>query len=97
MVVSNKPKEDISVIARKIRHGEELPDYIKEQVKGYKAEPKKQEEPKKEKTEEEKDLDRRETELFPKAEAEKAEENGEEEDEDEDIYEKMLKRMKIPN
>lgn len=98
MVVSNKPKEDNSAIAKKIRHGEELPAYIEEQVKPYRPEPqKKPEEPKKEKSAEEKELERREKELFPQP--EKAEEPSErdEEEGEEDVYEKMLKRLRIPN
>ncbi|UCG94942.1 MAG: HIT family protein [archaeon] len=108
MIVSNKPKEDNPSIARKISEGEDIPDYIKRQIKGYQEEEKKEvkktEEPEEEKeSEEEKELEEREKELFPEQKEEvntrkfekKIEEK--EEKEEEDIYEKMLKRMRIPN
>ena len=111
MIVSNKPKEDNASISKKIREGEELPDYIKRQIKGYEEEKpeEKKEESKKEKPEEieeretERELEKREEELFHPTKAGFKEKNLrkkvdiEEEEEKEDVYEKMLKRMRIPN
>ena len=105
MVVSNKPKEDNVTIASRIRVGEELPGYIKRQVKDYHHEEKKEEikqEPEKQ-NEEEKELEEREAELFPPRKNEvnsrefKKKIEEKEEEEEEDIYNKMLKRMRIPN
>lgn len=106
MVVSNKPKEDNATIASRIKAGEELPDYIKRQIKDYHQEEKKEEakESEKEKrSEEEKELEEREAELFPPRKNEvnsrefKKKIEEKEEEEEEDIYDKMLKRMRIPN
>lgn len=111
MVVNNKPKEDNAAIAKKIKEGQELPDYIKRQVKGYegpkpkKKEPEKTEKEKikeKEESEEETEMADRERELFPSKKSEvnttKFEKKIEEKEEsEEDVYDKMLKRMRIPN
>ena len=113
MVVSNKPKEDNASLAKKIKEGEEVPDYIKRQIKGY-SEPKpKEREPEKtekekikekEETEEEAEMKEREDELFPPGKGgvntskfEKRAEKNEEKSEEEDVYDKMLRRMRIPN
>ena len=96
-VVNNPPKEDLASIAAKIRGNYEIPDYLEEQdEKLSKVENKEevQEEKKNEKEEKaEEYLEDREKDLFPPI---KRKEEKVEEKEEEDIYEKMLKNMRIP-
>ncbi len=97
MIVNNPPKEDPSSIASKIRAGEKIPDYITRQVEGYEEKEDLDKEKEKQDEEEEKSWEDKEEKLFPETE-EPATKNGEEcETEEEDVYDKMLKRMRIPN
>lgn len=93
MVVSNKPKEDLAAIASKIRGGEEIPDFIIRQIKDYDKEQEKVKEEEKPQNKEEEKMEKMEKKLFPSNKVE----FETEETEKEDVYDKMLKRMRIAN
>ncbi len=97
MVVKKPPEKDLKDIASIITEGMEVPDYIKMQLKHTEGE-EEEEEIIKEKPKSKKEimLEEQEAELFPRKEEEQEEEE-EDEEEEMDIYEKMLKRMRIPN
>ena len=94
MVVKNPPKEDPTLIAAKIRGNYELPEYAEEKVEEEEREEVNFEEPE-EIEEKKKDeyFEEKEKELFPP----KVKKREEPEKEEEDVYEKMLKNMRIPN
>jgi len=96
MVVKNPPKEDLATIATKVRGSYKLPEYVEgekkqseEEIEEIKFEEPEEIEEKKEKEY----LEEREKELFPP----KFKKKKEKEKEEEDVYEKMLKNMRIPN
>lgn len=98
MIVRNPPKEDLETIASKIRGSYEIPEYLKEQDREKFSEKEEAEVVEVQEDEEEKKMEEylkeKEKELFPPK--EKSSEKKEDEEEEMDVYEKMLKNMRIP-